>query len=213
MPCQVAFLIDGYTPARARHRGPSSVHLCPAESYHTFPMPDISSLLEGYATFDPAGDFEQFLHGVPARWVVYLFSDADDRPLPLLCVKNLRASLKRRLGSDEQTGPTKTVNYRDAVRHVRWRRVDSAFEADWLYYEAARAVFPRTYQAMLGFRPAWFVHVNPNTPFPRYVKTIELSRPGVYIGPVDDKHAAARLIELGEDVFDLCRYYNVLVEA
>jgi excinuclease UvrABC nuclease subunit len=176
-------------------------------------MPEIATLLEGHAQFDPMADFEPFLLSVPARWVVYLLSDADDRPLQLLCVKNLRASLKRRLGSDEQIGPTKAVNYRDVVRHIRWRRVDSAFEADWLYYETARILFPRTYQGMVGFRPAWFVHVNPETAFPRYIKTIDLTRPGIYLGPLEDKHAAARFIEMGEDLFDLCRYYNILVEA
>ena len=66
---------------------------------------------------------------------------------------------------------------------------------------------------MVGFRPAWFVHVNPQTNFPRYIKTIDLSRAGVIAGPVADKHAAARLIALLEDAFDLCRYYQILVEA
>ena len=67
---------------------------------------------------------------------------------------------------------------------------------------------------MVGFRPAWFVHVNPDAPFPRYVKTTDLSpRPGVLIGPAEDKHAAAALIELAEDAFDLCRYYHVLTES
>jgi len=54
--------------------------------------------------------------------------------------------------------------------------------------------------------------VNPAQPFPRYVKTTHLSR-RVLIGPLEDKHAAARLIALVEDAFDLCRYYNVLVES
>src|SRR5205807_1860255 len=64
------------------------------------------------------------------------------------------------------------------------------------------------------FRPAWFVHVNPDANFPRYTKTIDLTtKTGVLIGPVEDKHAAARLIQLAEDSFDLCRYYNILVES
>jgi excinuclease UvrABC nuclease subunit len=176
-------------------------------------MPEISQLLNGHAVFDPAGDFDAFLRAVPARWVVYLMSDADDRPVQLLCVKNLRASLKRRLGGNEEVGPSRRVNYRDLIRLVRFRRVDSAFEADWLYYELARQLFPQTYQGMVGFRPAWFVHVNPEAAFPRYLKTIDLSREGVYVGPVEDKHVAARLIELVEDMFDLCRYYNLLVES
>jgi excinuclease UvrABC nuclease subunit len=170
-------------------------------------------LFDRHADFDPAGDFESFLKSVPAKWVVYLLADADDRPVQLLCVKNLRYSLKRRLGGGETIGVSKRVNYRDLVRRVHWRRVDSAFEADWLYYEAAREVFPHTYQGMVGFRPAWFVHVNPESHFPRYVKTIDLSKPGLVLGPLEDKHTAASLIELVEDAFDLCRYYNVLTEA
>lgn len=153
------------------------------------------------------------LKDVPAKWVVYLLADADDNPIQLLCVKNLRASLKRRLGGEETVGPSRKINYREVVRRVHWRRVDGAFEADWIYYEAARLLFPQTYRGMVGFRPAWFVHVNPETDFPRYTKTIDLSKRGELLGPVEDKHAAARLIELVEDAFDLCRYYNILVQA
>jgi hypothetical protein len=141
-------------------------------------------------------------------------ADEADRPVQLLCVKNLRYSLKRRLGGDEMVGPSKRVNYREIVRRVYFRRVDSAFEADWLYYEAARELFPQTYQGMVGFRPAWFVHVDPDTNFPRYIKTTEIAKPtGHLFGPVEDKHAAAKLVQLVEDAFDLCRYYNILVES
>ena len=179
-------------------------------------MPAPPTVFERHADFDPAGDFEAFLRQVPAKWVVYLLADADDRPVQLLCVKNLRNSLKRRLGGEEQTpaGPSKRVDYRELVRRIHWRRVDSTFEADWVYYEAARVVFPQTYQGMVGFRPAWFVHVNPDANFPRYVKTTDLTtQTGLYVGPLEDKHAAARLMQLVEDAFDLCRYYNILVES
>lgn len=166
------------------------------------------------ADFDPSGDFETFLKKLPARWVVYLFVDAEHTPVQLLCVKNLRASIKRRLGGSEMIGPTRRVDYHKIVRGVYWRRVDSAFEADCTYLHAARQLFPKTYRGMVGFRPAWFVHVDPDAPFPRYVKTTDLSRTtGVTIGPLEDKHAAARLIELAEDAFDLCRYYNILVDS
>jgi excinuclease UvrABC nuclease subunit len=175
-----------------------------------------NAIFDGHADFDPAGDFDAFVRQVPARWVVYLLADEADRPAQLLCVKNLRNSLKRRLGGGElaPAGPSRRVDYRELVRRVHWRRVDSAFEADWLYYEAARVCFPRTYPGMVGFRPAWFIHVNPDANFPRYVKTIDLTtKSGLYVGPLEDKHAAARLIELVEDCFDLCRYYNVLIES
>ncbi len=164
--------------------------------------------------FDPSGDFDAFLKLVPAKWVVYLVADENDQPIQLLCVKNLRYSLKRRLGGDESVGPTRRVNYRDIVRRVHWTRVDSAFEADVSYYESARVLFPQSYSGMVGFRPAWFLHVNPETQFPRYIKTNDLTiRTGELIGPIEDKHAANRLIELIESCFDLCRYYNILMES
>jgi excinuclease UvrABC nuclease subunit len=165
--------------------------------------------------FDPAGDLEAFLKTVPAKWVVYLLADATDQPVQLLCVKNLRASLRRRLGGDvEPCARSKRIDYRELIRRIHWRRVDSAFEADAVYLEAARAFFPRTYRGMTGFGPAWFIHVNPDANFPRYTKAIDLApRPGLLIGPIEDKYSAARLIEDTVDRFDLCRYYNILVES
>jgi excinuclease UvrABC nuclease subunit len=177
-------------------------------------MAQLTAVFDHAIDFDPAGDFEAFLKLAPAKWVVYLMADEADRPVQLLCVKNLRYSLKRRLGGDEMVGPSKRVNYREIVRRVYFRRLDSAFEADWLYYEAARELFPQTYQGMVGFRPAWFVHVDPDTNFPRYTKTTEIAkRIGHLFGPVEDKHAAGKLVQLVEDAFDLCRYYNILVES
>jgi excinuclease UvrABC nuclease subunit len=181
-------------------------------------MPDVNDNtplpFDEHVAFDPTDDFEAFLKSVPTKWVVYLLSDEHDNPVQLLCVKNLRYSLKRRLGVEEQLQPSRRVNYRELIRHIHYRRVDSAFEADWLYYEAARRVFPESYRGMVGFRPAWFIHVNDQANFPRYIKTNDLTiRTGILIGPVEDKHAAARLIQLIEDSFDLCRYYNILVES
>ena len=175
-------------------------------------MAELSSIFESALAFDPSGDLDAFLKQAPAKWVVYLFADEQDRPLQLLCVRNLRASLKRRLGGDETIG--RRIPYRQIVRRIHFRRVDNAFEADWVYFQAARQLFPTTYRAMVGFRPAWFIHINSQTPFPRYTRSTDLTqKTGQLIGPVEDKHAAARLIQLLEDTFDLCRYYNILVQA
>jgi hypothetical protein len=67
---------------------------------------------------------------------------------------------------------------------------------------------------MLGMRPAWFVHVNPDTTYPRYVKTIDpTGRTGRYFGPIDDKHAAQKLVHTMENLFDLCRDYSILTQS
>src|SRR3954470_11121853 len=110
----------------------------------TVRMPEMPPVFERAIDFDPAGDFEAFLRQAPAKWAVYLLADAEDRPVQLLCVKNLRYSLRRRLGpEDVDAGPSRRVDYREIVRRVHWRRVDSALEADWVYYEAARLLFPK----------------------------------------------------------------------
>jgi excinuclease UvrABC nuclease subunit len=178
------------------------------------------SAFDRHVAFDPAGDFESFLKQVPAKWAVYLMADADRRPVQLLSVKNLRYSLKRRLGGlgategDEPAALSKRVDYRELIRHVYWRRVDSAFEADVVYLDVARETFPQTYRGMTGFRPAWFVHVNPHTTYPRYIKTIDPSRhTGVHLGPLEDKHAAQKLVHLAEALFDLCRDYSILTQS
>ena len=64
-------------------------------------MTELIPVFDASAAFDPAEDFEKWLKHIPARWAVYLMRDASDSPVQLLCVKNLRASLKRRLGGDE----------------------------------------------------------------------------------------------------------------
>ena len=183
-------------------------------------MPAELDIFDRTVDFAPEGDFQAFLKSVPGKWVVYLMTTEDDRPVQLLCVKNLRASLERRLGEGEapaeagDVGPSRKVNYREIVRRIRWRRVDSAFEADVIYLEAARAIFPQQYRGMLGMRPAWFVHVNPDTTYPRYVKTIDPSvRTGVYFGPIEDKHAAQKLVHTMENLFDLCRDYSILTQS
>jgi excinuclease UvrABC nuclease subunit len=67
---------------------------------------------------------------------------------------------------------------------------------------------------MFGFRPAWFVHVNPQTTYPRYIKTIDpTGKTGIYFGPVEDKHAAQKLVHTMENLFDLCRDYSFLTAA
>jgi excinuclease UvrABC nuclease subunit len=176
-------------------------------------MTKIPGQLDHRLDFNPDADFQEFLRQAPAKWVVYLLADQDDQPIQLLSVKNFRYSLKRRLASEEFL-TSRRVDYRQIVRRVYWRRVDGALEADWIYHDAARQVFPDTYQGMVGLRPAWFVHVDPQADFPRYTKTIYLTaESGMYFGPLEDKHAAARLIELVEDWFDLCRYYNILIQA
>ncbi len=170
--------------------------------------------LDDLIDFDSSSDIESLALRVPARWVVYLFADKQDRAIQLLCVKNLRASLRRRLGPESDVEPSKRVDYRQLVRRVYWTRVDSEFEADLLYLRTVRELFPAGYAKLVALRPAWFVEVDCDARFPRYSRTdAPGSTSGEVFGPLEDKATATRLIERLEDWFDLCRYHNILQQA
>ena len=168
-------------------------------------MGEFEAQFEQSLAFEPEGDFEAFIKAVPAKWAVYLMCDGADRPVQLLCVKNLRYSLERRLGTAEaDAGPSE-------ARELSARWCEGFIGGGWTarlrpmrcIWSARRRVFPETYRGMVGFRPAWFVQVDPQAALPRYSKTIDLlGGSGLLLGPVEDKHAARRLIELAEDVFE-----------
>ncbi len=166
---------------------------------------------------------------IPAKGAVYLLIGSDpeqgrggggggEAPLLLATVGDLRSALKRRLADTPPETKSRRVEYGRISTRILWRRVDSAFAANWWYWNAARQLFPAEYRGMIAWRNAWWIAVERGstgaTPFPRFRKTSQLSDPGLaFSGPVRDKHAAQRLIESLEDLFDLCRYHEILVRA
>lgn len=176
-------------------------------------MNDCTDLFPGAIAFDRSADLDGFLREVPARGAVCLLRDAGGLPIQLLCTGNLRADLKRRLGEGDAARAKRQVDYRQVVAWVNYARVDSAFESDLLYLSAARRIFPDSYRGLVSSDPAWFIHLDPAHPYPRYVRTQNLSGPGRYFGPVENRRAAGRLIELVEDCFDLCRYDRILTQS
>lgn len=156
---------------------------------------------------------------VPAKPGVFLLQDEQRCVLALASTANLRRLITSRLAvPDEASGPSRRVNYRAVTRTILATTVGSAFEADWAYLQLARIHLPKTYQSVLDRWQAWFIHVDPEAKFPQFVKTPHPGRlpagdTGVNFGPFPEKHAAGRYIELLQDVFDLCRYHHILVQA
>lgn len=114
--------------------------------------------------------------------------------------------------------PSRRVDYHTATRIVKALPVASAFEADWAYLQLARQLVPHAAKSLTDRWRGWFVHIDPGAPFPRFVKTSTPGKGptglnGIYFGPINDKHAAARFMDALVAGFDLCRYYHVLIEA
>lgn len=165
--------------------------------------------------FDPAKPVDAWRLEVPAKPACYLLADAEDQPILLATVADLRAALVRRLG--EPSGddpPTRKVDYRAVTRRVRYRPVASRFEADLVYLENARQFFPDRYEKLIRRWRGHWLWVDPKARHPRF---IHVDRPradqGQCLGPLPTRAAARQFIEMLEDLFDLCRYHEILVQA
>lgn len=174
-----------------------------------------SSRIDGSAPEEARADWLS----IPGKGAVYLLVGEEagaEKAMLLATVGDLRAALRRRLADTPAELKSKRVEYGKICTRVYWRRVDSGFAADWWYWHAAKALFPGAYRGMIGWRNSWWVGVERAgvTPFPRFRKTSQISDGRLaYAGPVRDKHAAQRLVESLEDLFDLCRYHEILVQA
>lgn len=130
-------------------------------------------------------------------------------------MKNLRTSLANRLCEHPADEKTRSIPYRQVVRKVSYQRVDSAAEAQWVYAQFARELFPHAYAKMVDDWRAWYVAIDPAAKFPRYTVTDSPDRNlrQTTFGPLATRSAAQKLVETLEDAFDLCRYYHILTQS
>lgn len=209
-----------YTPRLMAVEGP------PAESVETQPAAQAAETGEsssppltpegGATPAVPAGDVK-----LPGGGGVYLLTDADDRPIQLAAAADLRRALSNRLAhqapaADGQAAATsrRRANLGEIVRRIRWRTAYSQFEITYEYWRIARVLHPDSYLKQVGFGPAWFVHVDPNAAVPRFeTGKVVGGPPGTDLGPFATQADAARFVQVIEDAFDLCRYYQELQQA
>lgn len=159
-------------------------------------------------------DVEAWRLAVPGRGACYALEDADGRPVLLATVGNLRAALVRRLGPPADDEPKRKIDYRTVTRRVRYRPVFSRFEADCVYLENVIRLFPKTYRRLIRRWKSSWLHVDPHQSHPRFIATDKpTARTGQMLGPAPNQRSARRLIELLEELFDLCRYHEILVQS
>lgn len=173
-------------------------------------MPDWIKSFDGRLEVSPPLADEQ-LGQVPAKRGVFALLGDRDEPIILLTAADIRARLRNRLAAPLDDRRRKTVDLREITRKVLWRLTFSHFETDLAYFELVRRMWPKDYGQMLAWRRGWFVHVNPEEQFPRFVRTSEVSAgPGRYFGPFADGRSATHFVDAVQDTFDLCRDYSCL---
>ncbi len=151
--------------------------------------------------------------GIPAKPAVYVCFSAEGVPVVVATTANLRKALQNRMAGEAES-KRNHINYAEFVQTIRFRCVGSAFAASWWYYRSVRSLFPSRYAAMLAWKPAWFITLDPAAEVPQFqISTAPCNAPAVCVGPLLSRRAARELMESIEDLFDLCRYRDILRQA
>ena len=162
----------------------------------------------------PPGEAADWLKTVPAAPAVYALLDVDGNPVLLGSTANLRHAWARRLSTSSALAAPPRPDDRALTACVRYRRIGNAFAANWWYYRCARRLFPGRYRQMLLWKPAWFIWLDSQDIWPRWRIGPSAGRcHQACFGPLPGRACAQNLLTGLEDLFDLCRYYDILRQA
>jgi len=151
---------------------------------------------------------------LPSGGGVCALTDDRGRLIQTLAAQNLRRFLALRLEPPREGSRRRRTDLRAVARRLWWQPTHSVFETWLTYLRTARLLAPQSYRQELAFGPVWFARVDPDAPFPRWVSDkYALTPPVIDVGPFWDRASCRRFIELLEDLFDLCRHYEVLKQA
>jgi excinuclease UvrABC nuclease subunit len=154
---------------------------------------------------------DEDLSAIPAKRGVVLLTGAGGKPILLLTGADIRARVRNRLSNPQESERKKLPNLHEITQGVFWKLAAGHFETDLRFFELARSIWVDNYKSLLAWKPSWFVHVNVQEEFPRFVRTRDvLAKPGSYLGPFESARSAERFVEALLDTFDLCRDYERL---
>ncbi|MHB1156867.1 MAG: hypothetical protein ACYC26_08515 [Phycisphaerales bacterium] len=107
------------------------------------------------------------------------------------------------------------TDYRAITRIIRYRPCCSAFETDWTFLENVRSIHPRNYRTLIRhLRTHWItLDPRPRNKYPRLAVDTKLNFDGYCLGPIATSADAKQTIDALEDLCDLCRHHDILVQA
>ncbi|MGC9455423.1 MAG: UvrB/UvrC motif-containing protein [Phycisphaerae bacterium] len=157
---------------------------------------------------------DELLSRIPPRRGVALLSGHDEHPIQLLPAADMRSRVRGRILTPDEETRRNMPDLGKVTSRVAWKLAAGHFETDLYFFELARRYWPDEYTDMLAFKPAWFVHVDPQAEFPRFERT---RRPGEargrYLGPFPGGKSAQRFCDVIRDGFYLCRDMRTLRKA
>lgn len=170
--------------------------------------PALAELFPCVVEFDAATGLNA--KSLPAHGGVYVIADAERRPILLAACEDSRRVVPARLSAPAE-GRSKRTNLAEVARSIWWTPTFSQFETALRYHAAVRRLYPKDYRKRLGFGPAWFLRGDPREAIPRITVVKEYPPDGArYVGPFATRADAEATIQIVEDLFDLCRKYDIL---
>lgn len=183
------------------------------------PSPDIHRLLDIDLAIPTPGEATADFDVLPASRAVCVFENAAGETVLVAVTANLKHFVRQRLGPSGERGPggPPRAELAPVVDRVRAASCGSPIDSYILYMRVCRLLQPETYRAATEQWSGWFLHVDPGAAHPRWAKvstrSMDGAGSGVHVGPFPDKHAAGRYAEAMDELFDLCRYHHLLVQA
>ncbi len=177
---------------------------------------------------------------IPAKPGVYIFLSIDSAPVLLAATADLRAAVLRKLrpaaasvnpssaataapfddppapgdAAPAAASPGPRVDYAALTHFISYCCVGSGFWGNWIYGLAARRLFPQSFHKMLGWKPAWYISIHPQADAPFFhIGTKIPPDPAVTFGPIGGRANAQTLVHELSDIFDLCRYEEILRQS
>ncbi len=149
---------------------------------------------------------DQQLSEIPAKRGIFALLGEDEAAIVLLTGANIRSRLRNRLSEPLEGRRKKTIDLRSVTRKIIWRLTSSHFETDLEFLEAAARMWCDSYADLLGWSPAWFVHVDPQSAYPHFARTRDLAKaPPSCVGPFPTARSVGNFISALQDTFELCR--------
>ncbi|MCH7812471.1 MAG: UvrB/UvrC motif-containing protein [Planctomycetes bacterium] len=151
---------------------------------------------------------------LPGTGGVCALTDDHGRLIQVLAAENLRRFLVHRFEPPTDQPRRGRADLRAIARRLWWQPTHSTFETALTYLDIARRLNPTGYRKDLAFGPVWFARINLQDEHPRWIcDPLAFTPPTVDVGPFETRLSCRRFIELLEDLFDLCRYHEVLRQA
>jgi len=155
------------------------------------------------------------LPNLPSRPGVWVLLAEGDVPVLAATSQNIRASVAGRLAGPDPSQRSKRTDLSHTVVACRYSVTQGRLASDWLYGKLVHAVWPGDFWQRVGFAPMWMlVAVNVGGILRLQPTTTWPSEPGAMaLGPMITRSDAQDLSDILTDLFDLCRYWQILARA